>query len=201
MRKAFKLGFVIGRFQHLHNGHIKMIDAGLNSCEQLILLVGSSQESFTRRNPFNLKTRMDVIREHYYSQIQTGRLLLAHTDDMTHEGDGSHEWGAFLLNKVEMWKQHYSVNADLDCMVYGNDEERMSWFSPESIEHVSHIIIGRPDHEISATKMRKFLIEDNYEEWKKEMPRDKFNNIGTREWFERLQSELLDVKHFKELVK
>lgn len=197
MKRPFKLGFIIGRFQHIHLAHEKMITKGLQSCDKVLLLVGSSQEAFTKRNPFSLSTRMELIRATFPQEVMSGRLLLAHIEDMTHEGDNSHEWGDFLLKKVDMWKQHYGVSHDVDCMIYGDDEERRGWFSKDSMKGVSHIVLSRSDEDISATKMRQHLLNgiDSYTEWESNMP----TISNSRVWFARLKKELLFSTYYKEL--
>lgn len=195
--KVFKLGFIIGRFQHLTKGHMRMIDAGLSSCERLLLLVGSSQESGTVRNPFPLKTRMDVIRASYLEETWNGRLLLGHIDDMTNENDINPDWGRFVLKKVDMWSQHYSLEHDVDCMIFGNDEERMGWYDPKDVVGVSQIVIARPEDAISATKVRNMLVENDDIGWKLNVP----DAIATTPWFRRIRSELLDIPYYKEMAK
>lgn len=197
MIKPFKLGFIIGRFQHLHLGHMKIIDAGLATCDRLLLLVGSSQESGTERNPFNLKTRMDVIREVYTSEVMDGKLLLGHIDDMTNENDISADWGRFVLKKVDMWSQHYGLSRKMDCMIFGNDEERLSWFDPKDIEGVSQIVVARPDEALSASKMRKYLATEDFKSWLDNAP----SNISNDYWFDHLRGELLSIPFYKELAK
>lgn len=193
MRKTFELGFVIGRFNHLHDGHIKMIDTALTTCERVLLLVGSSQESGTERNPFNLKTRMDLIRDVYREEIYDGFLLLGHIDDMTNENDHSKEWGDFVLQKIDMWTQHYSITNKVDCMISGNDEGRMDWFDPEAVKDVSQIVIARPEWEISATKMREYLLQYDYTNWRKNA------KLLNKRHFENLTKELLEVPFYKEM--
>lgn len=189
--KTFKLGFVIGRFQHIHDSHRKMINTALQSCERVILMVGSSQESGTERNPFNLYTRMNLIREVFKEEIEEEKLLLAHTDDMTHEGDHSTAWGNFLLKKIEMWKGHYGVHDDVDCFIYGNDEERTAWFNPKDIEKISHIVLSRKADNLNATGVRKLLVEDNLLAWKDSVP----NEIIP--FYAELRAELLQVTHYR----
>lgn len=184
---TFKLGFVIGRFQHIHNSHVKMIDTALQSCDQVILMIGSSQESGTERNPFNLYTRMNLIREVFAHEIEDCSLLLAHTDDMTHEDDHSTAWGDFVLRKINMWRAHYGIQHEVDCFIYGNDEERSAWFNPKDIEKVSHIILSRQADNLSATNVRKLLLEDDRSEWKKQTP------IPIHSKYKELREELLNV--------
>lgn len=197
MGKTFNLGLVIGRFQHLHIAHTKMIDTALATCDRVLLLVGSSQESMTERNPFNLKTRMDLIRDYYGKEIHAEKLLLGHIDDMTNENDICVEWGDFVLQKVDMWSQHYGLSCELDCMIFGNDEERMGWYRPEVAEKISQIAIART-HPVSATKMRNHIVNNNLDIWIENMPES--TSVNKRYWFYRLRDELVIVPHYKEMM-
>lgn len=187
----FKLGFVLGRFQMLHQDHENMIRKALSVCDRVLLMVGSSTESGTVRNPFNLYTRMDLIRRVFNKEISNGKLLISHTDDMTHEEDHSYEWGDFLLEKIEMWKSHYAIIDNVDCFIYGNDEERGSWFDPEKIKGVSHLVIARNDR--SATRIRQLMSQNKYDAWSIHMPKP----ISSRATFCDLRRELLDVEWYK----
>lgn len=191
--KTFKLGFVIGRFQHIHLSHKKMINTALQSCERVILMVGSSQESGTVRNPFNLYTRMNLIREVFGQEIEEGRLLLAHTDDMTHEDDHSTAWGDFLMKKIEMWKGHYGVKDEVDCFIYGNDEERTAWFKPEDIEKISHIILSRKADNLNATNVRGLMAKNKMATWNNSVPSEIIP------MYSELRKELMDIPYYKAL--
>lgn len=194
--KTFKLGLVIGRFNHLHSKHEYMINTALNSCNKVLLLVGSSQESGTVRNPFSLHTRMNMIRKVYSGEISDNRLLLAHIDDLTHEDDHSKEWGKFLLNKIDMWRGHYGINEKLDCMIYGNDEERMSWFDEETKKKIGQIILPRDDNSLSATKVRELIAKNAYDNWFYAV-----NSVFCKSDFNNLQEELLAVDYYKNINK
>lgn len=195
MGKPFKLGLILGRFQGLHSGHVEMIKVGLVTCDKLLLLVGSSQEALTERNPFNLKIRMDIIKLAFPDEIKEGKLLLGHIDDMTNEDDHSLEWGDFVLNKVDMWSQHYGLDNDLDVMIFGNDEERLSWYRPELVSKVNQIILSRSVNTISATTLREYLWKNEYFKWSKHVP----YGIESRGWFDYLKENLLEVPYYKEI--
>ncbi|PEA25874.1 hypothetical protein CN984_11890 [Bacillus cereus] len=191
--KTFKLGFVIGRFQHIHNSHRKMINTALQSCERVILMVGSSQESGTVRNPYNLYTRMNLIRDVFKTEIEDGTLLLAHTDDMTHEDDHSTAWGDFLIKKIDMWKGHYGVKDKVDCFIYGNDEERTVWFKPKDIEKISHIVLSRKADNLNATNVRSLMAKDMCTDWLDNVP------IEIAYLYSELRKELMEIPYYKEL--
>jgi nicotinamide-nucleotide adenylyltransferase len=177
-------------------GHMRMIQAGLSTCEHLLVLVGSSQESMTLRNPFNLKTRMDLLRIVFKEEIHEGRLLLGHIDDMTNENDHCVEWGDFVLKKVDMWRQHYGIDHKMDCMIYGNDEERFSWYKPEAVSHVSQIILSREEISISATEMREALIDGHWNKWRLNVP----TQLAYMTHFDLLRDELLNIPVYKEML-
>lgn len=192
--KPFKLGLVIGRFNHLHIKHEDMIRTALINCNKVLLLVGSSQETGTVRNPFSLHTRMNMIRESFEYEIEDGELLLAHIDDLTHEDDHSKEWGEFLLKKVNMWRGHYGLDAELDCLIFGNDEERTTWFTDEFSNSVGKIILPRSEDGISATKIRSYIAKDDYEQWQ-----ECVNPVFGMEHFEDLRDELMRIDFYKQM--
>ena len=200
MTKAFNFGVILGRFQHLHIGHVHMIGKALLTCEKVLILVGSSQESFTVRNPFTCKTRMDVIRASFEKEIEEGKLFVAHIDDMTNENDHVPEWGDYVLDRVDMWAKYFDIEDSLDCMIYGNDEERMSWYRPQAIEKVNQLILGRGTIPISATMMRVFIVEDNFEDWLKHMPNSQGQEDKYFKLFSELREELLRIPHYNELL-
>lgn len=59
--KHFELAVVIGRFQPFHNGHHQLVLHALRVARRVLILVGSSQESRTEKNPFNFEERHAMI--------------------------------------------------------------------------------------------------------------------------------------------
>ena len=55
-------GLFVGRFQPFHLGHLKAIKWILERCEKVTIVIGSSQESFTKRNPFTFEERKEMIK-------------------------------------------------------------------------------------------------------------------------------------------
>lgn len=188
---TFKLGVVLGRFQHIHNGHVTMIKTALNVCEKVLVLVGSSQESGTVRNPFTLYTRMNLIRNVYSDEINNGRLLLGHIDDLTDETDHSIAWGDFVLGKIEMWSNHYGIQKEFDCIVSGVEKDRISWFSPEKASEVGQILIPKQLIDVSATEVRNLIAGNEYYKWKKLTP------FEDGYLFAELREELLKIDYYK----
>ncbi|MCQ4350098.1 MAG: adenylyltransferase/cytidyltransferase family protein, partial [Sulfolobales archaeon] len=52
-----------GRFQPIHLGHIEVIKWTLEKFDEIIIVIGSSQESHTIMNPFSAGERIEMIRK------------------------------------------------------------------------------------------------------------------------------------------
>ena len=55
--KPYDVGLICGRFQTYHIGHESLINMGTQLCDRILILIGSSQECGTERNPLNINTR------------------------------------------------------------------------------------------------------------------------------------------------
>ena len=54
-------GFLIGRFQPFHLGHLEAINFALSKIDQLYIGIGSSNKSNQPRNPFNAEERKQTM--------------------------------------------------------------------------------------------------------------------------------------------
>ena len=169
----------MGRFQTFHKGHKQLIDMTRNLCEKTLILIGSAQESGTPRNPFKLETRREMVSQIYAQED----VIIYALDDMTNEDDICFEWGSYILEHVEKM-----VGRLPDLMVYGKDESRKGWFSEEDSKKFSEFIVARDKINISATKLREFLVQDKKQEWQKYVPEEIWDK------YECLREELLKLR-------
>ena len=56
-------GVYPGRFQPMHLGHLQVIKWALEKVDELVIVIGTAQESHTIANPFTAGERMVMIRE------------------------------------------------------------------------------------------------------------------------------------------
>ena len=56
--KPYDVGLICGRFQTYHIGHESLINMGTQLCDRILILIGSSQECGTERNPLNIIFRL-----------------------------------------------------------------------------------------------------------------------------------------------
>ena len=55
--KVFNTGIIVGRFQHIHNGHEKIINIGRSLCDKLLVFIDSYGEVPSFRNPYDYEYR------------------------------------------------------------------------------------------------------------------------------------------------
>ncbi len=157
-KKDFELGFIVGRFQHFHNGHKSLIEDSLKYSEKTIVLVGSSDKMRTKENPFTFEERKKMI-----SLVYPKDVVILPLPDI---GVGNvPQWGEYLFKTIID-----SEKNEPDLFVSGKEEKIENWFSPERKKKLTIHKVDRNDLLISASQLRKDLIEDNEEEWKKYTP-------------------------------
>lgn len=184
---VYDSGLIVGRFQTFHKGHQSLVDAGLQLCDRVLILIGSAQESGTERNPYNISTRIDVIRSVY---VDNSRVSVYALPDLTNENDITEEWGRYVLAQVD----RYLYKAP-ELMIYGNDEARSRWFNVNDIKDTAEFIIPRSRLPISATMLREMMVKDERREWMK------WVNPKLHKMYDRLRAELMEVPYYKELQK
>ncbi len=63
MSKKYDTLVLIGRFQPFHNAHLEIVKRATALCDRLIIVVGSSRQPRTYKNPFSFEERARMIRE------------------------------------------------------------------------------------------------------------------------------------------
>lgn len=190
--RPYDTGLVVGRFQTFHKGHQRLVENALKMCDRVLILVGSSQECGTERNPLNVETRIEMIRTVYPDK---DRVIIYPLADLTNENDITTDWGRYVLKNVD----RYIFKAP-ELMVYGNDEARSRWFDVEDIKDTSEFIVNRGALPISATMLRAYMVADNRKEWMKWVdPRlhkmyDKIRvELMTVPFYQNMQKDLIDT--------
>lgn len=183
--KPYDTGLICGRFQTFHKGHEKLVDTGLMLCDRLLILIGSAQEYGTERNPLNINTRTKMLRTIYGNN---SNIMIYGLSDMTNENDICPEWGRYLLENVDRY-----IYKNPEVMIYGNDESRSSWFDKKDLKNTTELIINRSELPISATMLRKLMIEDNRREWMK------WVNPKLHKMYDELRNELTTVEFYQKM--
>lgn len=184
--KPYRYGFILGRFQPLHIGHERMIDAALDVCDKVLVLVGSAQLRGTVRNPLDIELRVRLLRKVYGNQVEVAPLT-----DYSHEGDHSYAWGMYLLHAAKQ----YGIDRgfpELDLMIAGDDEERGQWFPEEAVAGIHQLEVSRTEIPISATLLREAIIAGDEGCWQV------YTNPALHDEFETIRSALLEIDYYRE---
>ena len=183
MSKPYDTGLICGRFQTFHKGHEKLVETGLMLCDRLLILIGSSQECGTERNPLNINTRIKMLRAVYGDDPN---IMIYGLADLTNENDIRPEWGRYVLDNVDRY-----IFKNPELMIYGNDESRSGWFDKEDLKYTAELIINRNDFPISATTLRQYMVDDNRKEWMK------YVNPKLHKMYDEIRKELMTVEFYK----
>lgn len=175
MNKPYKLGFLVGRFQPLHSGHEDMINRAIELCDRVGVLIGSSNESGTSKNPFTYETREEMLKTVFGDSI-----CVCSLPDI---GVGNNStWGDYVLKNVV---DRFGEMPEL--LISGKEARRVSWFDSVEGASIAELYIPKTI-DISASQMREHFIDNDVESWKK------YTNSKLWNMYEKLRQEVLGSK-------
>lgn len=151
--KQFRTTLILGRFQPLHIGHQYLINTALSISDSVLVLIGSSQEESTNRNPFSYSLRKEMLLRVYGDRIKIAPLKDLGLGDVT-------GWGDYLLSEAR------KIAPDLDCFLFGEEKKCERWFSKEVKEKITFYKVTRDKIKVNATKLRELLRDGNIEKIK-----------------------------------
>lgn len=178
--KIFDTGIIVGRFQHIHCGHEKIINIGTNLCRKLLIFVGSYNAKPSAKNPYDFEYRKKLIENIYHEQVKDGTIVISPLKDLENKDELSPVWGKYVIDRATE-----KLNNAPNCIIYGKDKDIFKCFDKETVHNMTEVLVDRKTLTISATKMRKFLKEDNKKEWMK------YANPAIYNEYENLRKEVL----------
>lgn len=147
--KKYKLGMYLGRFQPFHNGHKSIVDKMLEECENVVIVIGSSDKKGTIKNPFPVWERAKMITESCEGKVNVVYL----PDRNTIANDSS--WGDYVMENL-------AANGFFPDAIYqGYEVERNTWFT--NYPSVTIVNVSRLEKPISATLIRAAMVEGKLE--------------------------------------
>jgi cytidyltransferase-like protein len=181
-----KTGVILARLQPIHNGHVELIKRSDVENDETYVFVGSA-DKFNKRNPIPISTRLELTKKSILEAIlpdnydlnassdEINRALdnlnihVIPLDDLDDESNNSHDWGFYLYSKV------VTETGNPNFTLYYSDgyEIITSWFPGFILRNnVSLSLLARNSIEkgISATTVRKYIVEGNDDELKKVVP-------------------------------
>ncbi len=147
-----KRALFIGRFQPFHMGHYNAIKKLLKKYGEVVVVIGSSEDSYTRDNPFTCGERIEMIRSSF-PKSDIVKLVIVPVPD---------------VNDNRIWVDHLMMHIPEIHNVYSNNQLVKMLFSQHGIL-VKSIEFRERDRKEGET-IRKLMAENN-EEWRKDVPK------------------------------
>jgi len=151
-------GLICLRAQPLHLGHVELINKAMDICQSVTIVIGSSQESRTERNPFSIEERKKM----FYSVFNQKKLNCISVEDINNPP----KWVSYILSILLMLSTYSHVNNEVDVYFAGTKWDA-ELFQKEGIKT---IILDRSLSNLkSGTELRK-MIKEKDDTWKRYVP-------------------------------
>ncbi|MFH1696443.1 MAG: nicotinamide-nucleotide adenylyltransferase [Candidatus Diapherotrites archaeon] len=143
--KGVKRGLIVGRFQPYHIGHHNAIKNILQEVDELIIVIGSTADSYTKKNPFTTGERVEMISRALHADSLYEKCIIVPVPD---------------LKEYALWTGRVRAYCPSFNVVYTNNPLVRDLFEDEGME-VKPMVSNQKDVE-SAT-MRNAML--NSEKW------------------------------------
>ena len=163
--KKYKLGMYLGRFQPFHNGHKAIVDKMLEECEQVLIVIGSSDKKGTVKNPFPAWERAQMIKSVYETSIRINILCIPDRNTIVNDA----VWGDYVMKYLG----NYGYSPD--AIYQGTEAARNTWFVNYPL--IDIVSVSRLDIPISATLIRAAIIEKRKDFISEHCPTEVANHI------------------------
>ena len=105
-RRPYATGVFLARMQPLHVAHMHLIETALIECDDVWIVLGSSNKNGMLRNPFTLQFREEVLKEALeeagYAPEELASIHMFELPDWSFENDRNEtaEWGRYFYYNV-----------------------------------------------------------------------------------------------------
>ncbi len=159
----------IGRFQPFHYGHLEVIRKVLSENDELIIAIGSAQESHTKKNPFTAGERFEIIRSNLvHEDFDLSKVYIVPVED---------------IKRNSLWVAHVKSLVPRFDRVYSNEPLVKILFNEVGINVSKTPLFSRSDY--SSTNVRNTILSGG--DWKKFVPEATYEHIMRINGVERLK--------------
>lgn len=173
-------GLLIGRLQPLHKGHISVIKETLKEVDELIIGIGSADQSHTNSNPFTSGERVLMLSKALRDyNIDSDRYYIIPLED---------------IKCNSLWVGHVKMLTPPFEKVYSGNSLVKQLFREYGVEVVQPPLFNRKEY--SGTEIRRRMLND--EEWEHLVPPVVVDVINEINGIQRMQN--LNIKEENELI-
>jgi nicotinamide-nucleotide adenylyltransferase len=143
---------MMGRFQPFHLGHLDLARQILKECDEVIILVTSSQFNYLEKDPFTAGERIEMIHDSIKeSDVDLTRCIILAIENQFNIAT----WSAYLKSMLPHFDRVYSGNEYVKMLLTDSDIEVIK---PEFLDR----------EKFNATKIRSMIISDD--NWQQLVP-------------------------------
>ncbi len=176
MTKQYSRAVLIGRFEPMHNGHYANFMQASDIAEKVIILVGSSYQPQTPKNPFTFDERKEMI----LNAFKTSYRVAPEVYPLKDYKYSNNNWISAVQTIV---KQDSPAIEDNNIAILGFDKDDSSWYNHAFPEWKFIPLNGFVDHgsvPIDATKVRELYFEGHLDYIQGAVPKSVFNYL--KDW-------------------
>lgn len=175
MSKKYKRAILIGRFQPMHKGHLANFLQGFEVADEIIILLGSSFQPRTPKNPFTWQERDDMISASLDAAAPGKIYSILPIPDFKYSNNG------WIEEVQRVVKEHEPDIEDKDIAILGYDKDDSSWYNhafPEwdFISLDGYVEFGSKP--IDATKVRELFFEGHLDFMRGAVPEPVFKYMS-----------------------
>ncbi len=163
-----KRALFVGRFQPFHHGHQYAIKKLLKKYTEVVVAIGSSEDSFTLENPFTCGERIEMVRL-CFSKSELARLVIIPVPD---------------VNDNRIWVEHLFMHIPPVEEVYSNNPLVKMLFSKHGILVKTVDFYDRGPKEGSTIRR---LMADGKKEWAAHVPKNAVKYLESIEADQRIK--------------
>lgn len=156
MSKRYKCVVLIGRFEPTHRGHLANFLQATEIADKVIILVGSSFQPRTPKNPFKFDERMQMIASSILSERPDANVGIYPLRDFKYSNN------SWIAEVQKIVKSDSPDVADKDIAIMGYDKDETSWYNHAFPEWDFVELAGFVEHgsnPIDATKVRELYFD------------------------------------------
>jgi nicotinamide-nucleotide adenylyltransferase len=144
-------GLFVGRFQPFHNGHLYIIQKALEEVDELVIVIGSAECSFSSKDPFTAGERLEMMDSVMKDLGLMERVKIIPIRD---------------VNRYSIWVDHVLSYIPRIDVVFTNNGLTETLFKEKGIEVRGTELVDRA--ELSGIVIRKKMMEG--EPWEDQVP-------------------------------
>jgi bifunctional NMN adenylyltransferase/nudix hydrolase len=171
MTKRYKLAILIGRFEPAHNGHFRNFAHASQIAEQVHILIGSSFQPRTIKNPFTATERQKMIIDGFH--LLPNSTCTSYNTRFSFLKDYKYNDNLWISEVQRTVKEAHPNIADEDIVILGHDKDESSWYLRAFPTWTFEPLAGFVEmgtHPIDASKIRELLFEGHLDYIKGAVP-------------------------------